>query len=828
MDLSAISDREAIVLAQNGNQDAFAVLYQRNLDAIYRYIHKRVGEVYESENITQTVFAKAWMALDRYKPTVAPFRAWLYRIAHNAVVDHYRKHKETVPWDDLSVIPDERRTPEEVTLSQERSEQVQEAMEHIKPVYKDVLSYRFLYNMDYDETAQALDRKVNAVRVLQHRALNALQKALNQQAVTWIAILAAFASMGIGIKAIRSTTNALPGDALYTTRIDIEDTLLTLVDDSGDARLYTNYTARRLVEIEMLIAADRVDDVQIAVARLTAHLTGMETSLRMVAQTDPELAQELVTTLGPSLNAHRDTLVELLAGGSESLNAALQPAIDATEKIQSTIQEVVPQPTGLDNSESNQHQELDNSEGQLLPAPVVVNSGDGDNSDVIPSIGDSPHLSQEVAQEEDSSVVFSEPVVEQTLEQAIEQRTEQTTIQEATLDPSAQRVYREVDGPSIEANTDQSVGLEQRSADIETGDLTQDIQDTTETENFNDSRNSEVIASSEATIISDAAEAAVTTESVEAATTTETVEVAEVAAPTVTKLEEGSEGSSAQSENQLTSTLAQPDGFTEAPLPATEPIVPIVPTVGANTGSNDTTSTQHQTEELESKPVEVPTLAQGERQNGSQGGSDTDGPSVESGEEPSPQSGIQNTEVADSPSNSTSNGSGKGQSNRSRPEQNNRVSEETDQGESGGLVQSASDPNSSGEVDSGEENSGEENSEQRRPRQGETRRNESGQNNSGQGESRQNDSGEGDSGEGGSGQGDSGQGDSGQGRSDQGGPSPSNSEENSPRVDDPGQSNSRQNSSEQNSSGQSNSGQSSSEQDNSGQSRSKQGKPRGK
>ena len=234
------------------------------------------------------------------EPTAVPFRAWLYRIAHNAVVDHYRKQKDAVLWDDLLSVPDTRHTPEEVILSQERSAQVHEAMAEIKPVYKEVLSHRFLNNMDYAETAEVLDRKVNAVRVLQHRALNALQKTLGHQAITWIAIIATFASMGLGTQAIRASESARPGDTPYALKTRIEDTLLTLYDDAGDAQLYESYASRRLAEIEALLETDRLGDVQTAASRLATQFAEMSAAITAVGQDNPELAEELVGPLQAS------------------------------------------------------------------------------------------------------------------------------------------------------------------------------------------------------------------------------------------------------------------------------------------------------------------------------------------------------------------------------------------------------------------------------------------------------------------------------------------------------------------------------------------------
>ena len=111
------TEADVIRLAQTGDEEAFGELYQRNLDAISRYIQHRVNDVDEVENLTQIVFVKAWQALERYQPTKVPFRAWLYRIAGNTVIDYYRTHKETTDIDSQWRLVDGRASPEEMLLS---------------------------------------------------------------------------------------------------------------------------------------------------------------------------------------------------------------------------------------------------------------------------------------------------------------------------------------------------------------------------------------------------------------------------------------------------------------------------------------------------------------------------------------------------------------------------------------------------------------------------------------------------------------------------------------------------------------------------------------
>lgn len=172
---------ELISLAQRGNSDAFGELYKLHLDAIYSYIYKRLGEVSEAENLTQTAFLRAWQSLRRYQFSGVPFRAWLYRIAHNAIIDYHRTKKETAPLKSEMLLPDQANLPEDSIVSQERDQMLRQALTKLRPTYQQVLSLRFLNGLDYAETAEVLGRKVNTVRVLQFRALEALHKVLLQE-----------------------------------------------------------------------------------------------------------------------------------------------------------------------------------------------------------------------------------------------------------------------------------------------------------------------------------------------------------------------------------------------------------------------------------------------------------------------------------------------------------------------------------------------------------------------------------------------------------------------------------------------------------------------
>ncbi|HSD84735.1 MAG TPA: sigma-70 family RNA polymerase sigma factor, partial [Anaerolineae bacterium] len=146
---------------------------------IWRYMRVRVADAAEADDLTEVVFLKAWEAMTQYRLRDVPFGAWLYRIAHNVVVDRHRLHKELLPLDGQVAAPQEE-DPEKQVARQESAQAVRQALSQLPPLYREVLTLRFVRGLSHAETAQALQRSNDAVRVLQHRALRALRRVLDR------------------------------------------------------------------------------------------------------------------------------------------------------------------------------------------------------------------------------------------------------------------------------------------------------------------------------------------------------------------------------------------------------------------------------------------------------------------------------------------------------------------------------------------------------------------------------------------------------------------------------------------------------------------------
>lgn len=158
------------------NQDRLAGLYEEYYDKIANYVYARIGDRNESENMAGEVFLKALKSIKSYKEQGAPMQAWLFKIAHNMVVDYLRKKSkystisiETIEIEDND---DPARTAEiNITMAS-----VREAMEKLTIDQKEVLKLRFLGGLSSREVAAVMQKTDGAVREMQRAALQKLRQ----------------------------------------------------------------------------------------------------------------------------------------------------------------------------------------------------------------------------------------------------------------------------------------------------------------------------------------------------------------------------------------------------------------------------------------------------------------------------------------------------------------------------------------------------------------------------------------------------------------------------------------------------------------------------
>jgi len=174
-----VQDEEGLVRqAQRRDQEAFAQLYEAYFDKIYRYIVLRIGNKAEAEDMTQQVFLNALKSISSFKWKGRPFSAWLFRIAHNQVVDYFRKKSKrvTVPIDNLPITAND--NPQQIVEQKLEIERLTLATKQLTEAQREVISLRFAGGLSVAEVAKAMGKSQGAVKALQHSAIMALRKLL--------------------------------------------------------------------------------------------------------------------------------------------------------------------------------------------------------------------------------------------------------------------------------------------------------------------------------------------------------------------------------------------------------------------------------------------------------------------------------------------------------------------------------------------------------------------------------------------------------------------------------------------------------------------------
>jgi RNA polymerase sigma-70 factor, ECF subfamily len=178
--ITGFSENEIVRNAVNGDVEAFGILYEKYLDAIFRYIYFRVSNSQDAEDLTGIVFMKAWEALPKFRLNGFPFSSWLYRIAHNVVIDFHRKKSsfsiEKV--DEFAFDPQINLLTE--IADKEQLRKLIYAVSLLPDDQQQVIILRFVEGLSYKEIARIIGKNDGACRMIQHRALAALAKAFEE------------------------------------------------------------------------------------------------------------------------------------------------------------------------------------------------------------------------------------------------------------------------------------------------------------------------------------------------------------------------------------------------------------------------------------------------------------------------------------------------------------------------------------------------------------------------------------------------------------------------------------------------------------------------
>ncbi len=178
---------ELVDLAIEGDASAFGAIYDQFADPVFRYFrHHLSGKTTEdAEDLTSRTFLQAWRAIGKFHWRGKPFEAWLFRLAHNQLIDFYRDkrvERGAAPLDEaIAVSVDQAAGPEAQMLSSDQAARTQEALDQLTFEQREVIVLKFFLDQETREIAAITGKREGTVRAMQMRALQALRRQLGDE-----------------------------------------------------------------------------------------------------------------------------------------------------------------------------------------------------------------------------------------------------------------------------------------------------------------------------------------------------------------------------------------------------------------------------------------------------------------------------------------------------------------------------------------------------------------------------------------------------------------------------------------------------------------------
>lgn len=191
--IKQLTDGELIVNAIDGRADGFEELVRRYQRPITSYIFRMIGNYESSLDVTQEVFIKVYNSLTKYSPEYK-FSTWLYRIAHNAAVDHLRRNSVNVQSLEAEngegtfelQIESRGATPEQEHERSEWRSEIESVVRCLPPAYRDLILLRHARDLSYDEIAEVTALPLGTVKNRLFRAREMMREIFIERGFTWM------------------------------------------------------------------------------------------------------------------------------------------------------------------------------------------------------------------------------------------------------------------------------------------------------------------------------------------------------------------------------------------------------------------------------------------------------------------------------------------------------------------------------------------------------------------------------------------------------------------------------------------------------------------
>lgn len=186
---NALADTELVRRALAGRESGFEELVRRYQRPIAAYVYRMVGDYDAALDLTQEVFIKVYGSLSRYRAEFK-FSTWIYKIAHNAAIDHLRRGaaRETAITSDEDrpalAVESRRLTPEQESERNERCSEIEVVVQMLTPAYRELIVLRHSNDLSYEEIAEVTGLPLGTVKNRLFRAREAMRDLLVERGIT--------------------------------------------------------------------------------------------------------------------------------------------------------------------------------------------------------------------------------------------------------------------------------------------------------------------------------------------------------------------------------------------------------------------------------------------------------------------------------------------------------------------------------------------------------------------------------------------------------------------------------------------------------------------
>jgi RNA polymerase sigma-70 factor (ECF subfamily) len=185
---NALADSELVQTTLAGRESGFEELVRRYQRPIAAYVYRMVGDYDAALDLTQEVFIKVYASLSRYRPEFK-FSTWIYKIAHNAAIDHLRRHatREAVASSETgpeTTVESRRLSPEQESERTERCSEIEIVVQMLPAPYRELILLRHSQDLSYEEIAEVTGLPLGTVKNRLFRAREAMREHLMQRGIT--------------------------------------------------------------------------------------------------------------------------------------------------------------------------------------------------------------------------------------------------------------------------------------------------------------------------------------------------------------------------------------------------------------------------------------------------------------------------------------------------------------------------------------------------------------------------------------------------------------------------------------------------------------------